>query len=159
MNHDEEFMQLPEAVAMYAIHRERVVSIWDDALVLGKRAGMKEPAVTAMVLPILASLGFKMSRKSLFNLRRAYLSGGLMGIIDQRSLPRDRLRKFGPFFCELESMYTAELVRLEVCYIKCCQTAKYMQWAVPELRDCQRYMKKYILPSLTRERGNPRPSE
>ncbi len=145
---------LPPAQLAIAMRRARAVRLWDAALSLGKAAGRREPAVTAAVLPLLAGLGVpRCGRSTLFTWRRWYRADGLAGLADMRGVARTRWRRFGPFLLDVERVYTSRLIGLDVTHELVSQTAAHTGWVVPTLRETRQYVKRYILPGLTAERG------
>ena len=136
------------------MRRLHAVRLYEAAVELGRLAGRKETAVTTAVLPLLVVLGLpRCSRTTLAGWRRSYRADGLAGLADLRGADRDRWRLYGPFFAELERVYTARLIRKAVAHELARATAAVTGWAVPRLRDSERFIDKYIRPGVTAERG------
>ena len=79
--------------------------------------------------------------------------GAAPTLADLRGASRQRWKPFGPFLLEVERIYTAQLIEIEAAHVLAARTAEYVSWSVPMLRDTQKYVKRYILPGLTAERG------
>jgi hypothetical protein len=148
------FEKLSPLQQRQALHRWSVVNLWIAARQLGSGIELDEPSAAARAMEMLAMVGVSVCSGTVRNWERAYRKGGVEGLADQRKLPRGRLRQYGQFFCHLEKLYTRPgLHSMEVCHELTTWQAEYDGWPVPQLRDSQRYLKKYILPGLTAERG------
>ena len=148
------FLQLPRAQQMLALRRADAVRLAEAAYALGKAAGRHQRDVTPDVLRVLAGLGVPCGRSTLDLGRRHFRADGVAGLTDFRKADRQRWHRLGPFFLELERVYTAGLVRKADAHARTREAAEVMGWPVATLRDSASFLDRYIVPHVTRERGD-----
>jgi hypothetical protein len=132
--------------------REYCVRAWRWALIFGKRLGLRQADVTPHFRAFCKSIGFEVSPATLAGWERELTHGGQLALADQRGM-RGRLKRYGPFFLELERVFSGRIMPMDIAHQLAAQTARANAWPIPALRDSRRYLKRYILPGLTAERG------
>jgi hypothetical protein len=149
-----EFEKLSPLQQRQALHRRDVVCLWTVAKTLaGTMLDQDDAAASQTALHVLATFKVTACEATVRGWDRAFRHDGVVGLADQRRLPRGRLRQYGPFFAELERVYTGPgLHSIEMCHELSVWEAKAKSWSIPTLRDSHRFLKKYILPGLTAER-------
>ena len=142
----------PEQAAQ-VLFRATILAGWGAATSVCERGRADE--VTEAYLAALRLVGLKISRSTLFSWRRAYRSDGPRGLVDQRGCVGPRpARDCTAFFGEVRRLYTGPGLRsIAHCHERACEWAAEHELPSATYRETQRFIRREILPALTREPG------
>ncbi len=139
------------------MERLAIVQAWQQALDEGRAAGLLQPVVTAAFQRwLMDEQGRFVSRGTLYQWRRAWRRDGIAGLIDQRTNKRQRAAAPATeFLAAVRRWYLQPggLHSIEVAFSLSEREAQEKGWPVCTLREAERFIRREVLPALTRERG------
>jgi hypothetical protein len=140
--------------------REAMLLHWRRLVLAGADRGILEIEVTRRFVEEQRAAGWaKLSRSTLQVWARAYRADGLLGLVDRRWLSRSERRRPGgksisPFLGEVRRRYLANVkLGIPMAHYFAMEKAEQMGWATCTLRVAERFIRRCVLPTITREKG------
>ena len=135
-----------------------IADAFRKAKAMGRECGVPLATVYADFIEGLSrKKGIRLSRATLCNWERYLRLDGPLGLRDLRASSNRASfedRAYWNFFAELRRLYAGPgLLSIEGCFWLCRDKAIKQGWKVPMFRQAARYIRRHVLPQLTRERG------
>jgi len=148
--------RLPAGHRSILLDRQWLVLHWEACLHERRRRGRSYDQVTAEIVLAARRKGYKISRGTLFNWRRAFLADGLFGLMDNRWFKKHP-NACWPFIMALSHIYARGTGRgkpVEFCHAEASKLAEDYNWPRCKLNESRRWIREHLEPSKTALAGD-----